>query len=346
MNENSLTPLLGMTLPQLRDVVVALGMPAFTATQLAEWIYQKHATGFDVMNNLSKVNREKLSRHYEVGRYAPSGSQRSADGTVKYLFTCADGQAVESVYIPDDDRATLCISSQKGCKMGCTFCMTGRQGFHGNLTAREIINQILSIPDADSLTNVVFMGMGEPMDNINPVMASLEILTSKWGFAWSPKRITVSTIGKLDSLRRLLDESSVHVAISVHSPLHDERASLMPVENAYPVADVFELLSRYDFAHQRRLSVEYIMWQGVNDDQRHADALVRLLRHTDARVNLIRFHAIPGVKLRTATDTAMLTFRDNLNAHGIIATIRRSRGEDIFAACGMLAGKTGKKAEK
>ena len=343
MAEDNKKALIGMTLPQLKDVVAELGMPGFSAGQIAKWLYEKRVTDIEEMTNLSKSNREKLSQAYCVGRYAPSSEMRSVDGTVKYLFTTADGQAVESVYIPDEDRATLCVSSQKGCKMGCKFCMTGKQGFHGNLSAAEIINQVLSIPESDTLTNVVFMGMGEPMDNFNEVLKVLQVMTEKWGFAWSPKRITVSSIGKLDTLRRLLDETNVHVAISVHSPYHEERLSLMPVEKPFPVRDVMKCLRQYDFAHQRRLSVEYIMWNGLNDDDVHAQALVDLLAGSNSRVNLIRFHAIPGVNLKTTDEQRMIAFRDYLNKKGVIATIRRSRGEDIFAACGMLAGKVNKK---
>ena len=333
------TALVGMTQLQLQDVVETLGMPRFTAMQIADWLYVKRVVSIDEMTNLSKKNRQKLAATYTVGRKAPAFEQRSVDGTVKYLFDTADGKAVESVYIPDGDRATLCISSQKGCRMGCRFCMTGRQGYHGNLSAAEIINQILSVPDSEKLTNVVFMGMGEPMDNVDAVLQVVEVLTAKWGLAWSPKRITVSSIGKMPELRRLLDETSVHVAISVHSPFHAEREQLMPVERAFAVKDVMALLSRYDFAHQRRLSVEYIMWEGLNDDLAHAEALTKLLRHVDSRVNLIRFHAIPGSNLRTSNEANMEAFRDYLNKQGIICTVRRSRGEDIFAACGMLAGK-------
>lgn len=336
------TPLVGMTLNELREVVAQLGMPRFTATQLAQWIYEKRVSTFGDMNNISKVNQAKLERHYCVGVEAPSMAHHSVDGTIKYLFDVGDGQAVESVYIPDEDRATLCISSQKGCKMNCSFCMTGKQGFHGNLTAHQIINQVLSIPESASLTNVVFMGMGEPMDNLEPVLKAIEIMTASWGLAWSPKRITVSSIGKLAELKRLVEETSVHIAISVHSPFHEERERLMPVERAYPLQKVLDFLSRYDFAHQRRLSVEYIMWDGLNDDRRHAEALAAMLKPCSARVNLIRFHAIPGVDLRTSNEQHMVDFREYLNRQGIICTIRRSRGEDIFAACGMLAGKVKK----
>lgn len=268
---------------------------------------------------------------------------RSVDGTVKYLFDGAGGRDIEAVYIPDKERATLCVSSQAGCKMNCSFCMTGKQGFHGNLTSADIINQILSIPESEKLTNIVFMGMGEPMDNLDAVLGAIEVLTESWGFAWSPKRITVSSIGKIKELRTLLETTKVHIAISVHSPFSQERLSLMPVEKSYPLKDVLALLSNYDFAHQRRLSVEYIMFRGLNDDLRHADALARLLKGLNSRVNLIRFHAIPGVDLKTTSESAMVAFRDRLNDLGITATIRTSRGEDIMAACGMLAGKAKEK---
>ncbi len=332
--------LFGMTLEQLQEVVLSMGMPRFSAGQICRWLYVKHASSIDEMTDLSKANREKLASEYTVGRFEASTSTKSADGTIKYLFTLPDGKSVESVYIPDADRATLCISTQKGCKMGCRFCMTGKQGFHGNLSAREILNQIYSIPESESLTNVVFMGMGEPLDNIEAVLQAINVLTSKWGLAWSPKRITVSSIGKMPELKRLVEETSVHVAISVHSPFHEERLSLMPVEKAFPVKSVIEMLSHYDFKHQRRLSAEYTMWAGVNDDSAHAEALAKLLKHTGARVNLIRYHSIPGVNLKTSSNETMIRFRDQLNSHGIICTIRQSRGEDIAAACGMLAGKT------
>lgn len=332
-------PLLGMSPDELSALVAEMGMPRFTAKQIAQWLYEKRATTIDEMTNLSKVNRQRLSEAYCVGRYAPAGEARSIDGTVKYLFRVTDGQMIESVYIPENDRATLCVSSQAGCKMNCRFCMTGKQGFHGSLTAAEILNQIFSIPESEKLTNIVFMGMGEPMDNYGEVMRAIAVLTGKWGLAWSPKRVTVSTIGKMAELRRLCEESDVHVAISVHSPFHTERLSLMPVEKAYPIAKVMEMLKSYDFEHQRRLSVEYIMWSGLNDDTAHADALAKLLSGLKVRVNLIRFHAIPGVDLKTSDEQRMVAFRDRLNDKGIVCTIRRSRGEDIMAACGMLAGK-------
>lgn len=335
----NLQPLIGLTLEQLKEVALECGMPGFAGMQMAKWLYDKRVTSIDEMTNLSKPARAKLAGKWCVGRTSPLTKAESTDGTVKYLFDGVGGRDIEAVMIPDRDRATLCISSQAGCKMNCRFCMTGRQGWHGNLSASQIINQVLSVEESEALTNIVFMGMGEPMDNLEAVLTTIDILTAPWGMAWSPKRITVSSIGKLKELKQLLDTTKVHIAISVHSPYSDERADLMPVENAYPITEVMKLLRGYDFAHQRRLSVEYIMWQGVNSDLRHADALARLVKGTNCRVNLIRFHAIPGVELRPCSEGEMIRFRDRLNALGITATIRASRGEDIMAACGMLAGK-------
>lgn len=335
----SKTPLIGMNLAQLLDVAEKCGLPRFAAKQMAQWLYEKRVTMIDAMTNLSKKARAVLAESYTVGREEPKAEAVSVDGTVKYLFEGVNGRDVESVYIPDHDRATLCVSSQAGCRMNCAFCMTGRQGFHGNLSPAGIINQILSIPQSSELTNIVFMGMGEPMDNVDAVLQVIEILTAPWGLAWSPKRITVSSIGKIKELKRLLDETKVHVAISIHSPFPSERAEIMPVERAYPITDVIRLLATYDFTHQRRLSMEYIMWRGYNDDMRHAEALTRILRGLSCRVNLIRFHAIPGFDKQPCPESTMTAFRDKLNQAGITATIRASRGEDIMAACGMLAGK-------
>ena len=323
------------------------GMPRFVGKQLAEWIYGKGAESFDEMVNISKRNKEWLAENYEIGREAPRKSARSQDGTVKYLFPVGNGLTVESVYIPDRDRATLCVSSQAGCKMNCYFCATGKMGFKKNLTAAQIINQVLSIPPRPAkgeatmtpLTNVVFMGMGEPLDNFQEVERAIEIMTAPWGLAWSPKRITVSTVGKLPQLKELLDRTQVHVAISIHTADTAQRESMMPAQKAFPLQAVMRMLQAYDFSHQRRLSLEYIMWRGVNDDVAHAEMLVKLIGDIDCRVNLIRFHAIPGVELHPASEERMLMFRNYLNSKGITATIRASRGEDIDAACGMLSTK-------
>lgn len=346
-------PLIGMTLKELEAVAAEAGLRLFAAKQMARRLYVGRVREIAEMTELPKNARAWLEERYTVGRTAPRLESRSTDGTVKYLFETRTaevdylthgkgGRDVEAVYIPDKERATLCVSSQAGCRMGCRFCMTGQQGYHGDLSSAGIINQILSIPESETLTNIVFMGMGEPMDNVAEVLKAIEVLTAPWGLAWSPKRITVSSIGKMDGLRRLLDETKVHVAISVHAPFPSEREGIMPVERAFPMIKVMELMRKYDFAHQRRLSAEYIMWRGVNDDMRHAEALARLLKGVDCRVNLIRFHAIPGFEGQPSEQATMERFRDRLNAMGVTATIRASRGEDIEAACGMLSGEAAK----
>ena len=221
--------------------------------------------------------------------------------------------------------------------MNCLFCQTGKQGFEGNLTASDIVNQIYSLPERDKLTNIVFMGQGEPMDNLDNVLRSTEILTAAWGYAWSPKRITVSSVGIKGKLRRFIEESECHLAISLHSPLHEQRAMLMPAEKAMPISEVVEMLRGYDFSHQRRLSFEYIVFGGLNDSKAHAREIVKLLNGLDCRINLIRFHQIPGVGLHGADEERMTAFRDYLTAHGLFTTIRASRGQDIYAACGLLS---------
>ena len=342
--DSTKAPLLGKTLDELTQIVLDLGMPKFTAGQIASWLYGRKVASIDEMTNLSVKNRERLKECYEVGATAPVHEMRSVDGTVKYLFRTPEGDYVESVYIPDADRATLCVSSQVGCKMNCKFCMTGKQGYTNSLTAAQILNQIYSIPERDTLTNVVFMGMGEPFDNLDEVLRALEILTASYGYAWSPKRITVSSVGLRKGLRRFLDESDCHLAISLHSPFPAQRQELMPAEKAFSIVEIVDILRQYDFSKQRRLSFEYIVFKGVNDSLIYAKELVRLLRGLDCRMNLIRFHAIPNVDLEGADMETMLAFRDYLTQHGLFATIRASRGEDIFAACGMLS--TAKQANK
>ncbi|MDR2763951.1 MAG: 23S rRNA (adenine(2503)-C(2))-methyltransferase RlmN [Tannerella sp.] len=335
----SKTPLLGMTLDELKEVAARTGLPAYAAKQMADWIYRKKITSIGEMTNIAVAKRALLETLYETGICPPESRMQSVDGVVKYLFPVASGRAVEAVYIPADERATLCVSSQVGCKMNCLFCMTGRQGFAGNLTTHEIINQIHSVPESAQLTNVVFMGMGEPFDNTDALFNALEILTASYGYAWSPKRITVSTVGVMSGLQRFLEESACHLAVSLHSPFPEERLSLMPVEKAFPAGQVIRLIKQYDFAHQRRVSFEYILFEGRNDSVAHAKALARLLRGIPCRVNLIRYHAIPDVPLQSSSLRQMELFRDTLNAKGLLCTIRASRGEDILAACGMLSGK-------
>ena len=332
-------------MPELSAVAERYGMPRFAAAQMASWLYRRPVRRIADMTNLSKAARERLAADFEIGYADPVEANRSTDGTVKYLFAVGS-DFVESVYIPDGDRATLCVSSQVGCKMNCAFCMTGRQGFTRNLTAAEIINQVVSIPERDTLTNIVFMGMGEPLDNIDEVMKALEILTAEWGFAWSPRRITLSTVGLTDRLCRFLDESRCHLAVSLHNPFGEERAAMMPIQKAMPIEKTVELLRRYDFSHQRRLSFEYIVFEGINDTPAHIDALGRLLKGLECRINLIRFHIIPQLDLHSPSVEKMEAFRDALSRKGLICTIRASRGEDVKAACGMLSTARKQSAEE
>lgn len=330
--------LLGKTPEELAAIAKEAGLPSFAGKQIARWLYVNRISSIGEMTNLSKAGREALKESYEVGIRPPADVQTSKDGTRKYLFEVGDN-AIEAVMIPDAERKTLCVSSQAGCKMGCKFCMTGRQGFHGNLDAADIINQFFAIDEAGELTNAVFMGMGEPLDNWDNVKRALEIITAPWGLAWSPKRVTLSTIGVLPNLKRFLEESKCHLAVSLHNPFPAEREEMMPAQKAWSLTEIVRLIKQYDFTSQRRVSFEYTVFEGWNNTPAHAEALVKLLRGLECRVNLIRFHKIPDFPYGTAPDTVMEDFRSKLEKGGITATIRASRGEDIFAACGLLAGK-------
>lgn len=330
-------PLVGMNLLELKNVAKELGMPAFTGGQMAKWLYTQHVTSIDEMTNISKDNREKLKENYTIGCKKHIDAQYSKDGTIKYLFPTDNGKFVESVYIPDENRATLCVSSQVGCKMNCLFCQTGKQGFEGNLTTADILNQIYSLPEREKLTNIVFMGQGEPMDNYDNVLKTTQLLTADYAYAWSPKRITVSSIGIKSKLKRFLEESDCHVAISMHNPIPEERIEVMPSEKAMSITEIVEMLRNYDFSHQRRLSFEYIVFKGKNDSVDHAKAIIKLVEGLECRFNLIRFHTIPNVPLQGVDDKKMEEFRNYLTAHGVFTTIRASRGQDIFAACGLLS---------
>lgn len=339
-------PLLGMTLGELQTVANELGMPKFAAKQIAQWLYKSHVSDIDSMTNLSKTHRAALAEVYEIGNMPPIEAQYSKDGTIKYLFPTGQGKHVETVFIPDGERATLCVSCQVGCKMNCLFCQTGKQGFEGNLSARDIFNQIWSLPQRDQLTNIVFMGQGEPMDNLDNVLKVTQLLTAEEGYGWSPKRITVSSVGVRNKLKRFLDESDCHVAISIHAPRPEQRAEIMPAEKGMSITQIVDLLKTYDFSHQRRLSFEYIVFDAFNDTLEDAQALISLLKGLECRVNLIRFHTIPHVPLRGVSMEKMEKLRNYLTQHGLFTTIRASRGEDIFAACGLLSTAKKKQHDK
>ncbi|MFV0377298.1 MAG: 23S rRNA (adenine(2503)-C(2))-methyltransferase RlmN [Mangrovibacterium sp.] len=331
--------LFGKTLDELQDLCLELGLPKFTAKQITDWLYKKKVGSIDEMSNLSKKARDLLSEKYEFGLIDSTRVQESKDGTKKYLFPTMHGKFVETAMIPDRDRKTVCVSSQVGCKMGCLFCMTGKQGFQGQLTAGEIVNQIRNIPEWEEVSNIVYMGMGEPFDNLDEVLKSTQILTSEWGFAMSPRRITVSSIGIVPGLVRFLNESECHLAISLHTPFHDERQRLMPVEIAYPLDEVLAEIRRWDFGRQRRVSFEYIVFHGLNDTPAHVREMARILDGIKCRINLIRFHPIPDTPLKGTDETSLEEFKEGLEKKGITTTIRASRGQDIYAACGLLSTK-------
>lgn len=335
MKEN----LFGKTLGEIIDICSKLGLPKFASKQITQWLYQKEINSIDDMTNLSLKNRELLSENYQLGLVPPLKVQESVDGTKKYLFPAKGNNFIETAMIPDSDRKTVCVSSQVGCKMGCLFCMTGRQGFQNNLSAGEILNQYRSIAEWSNISNLVYMGMGEPFDNLDEVLKSLEILTSEWGYGLSPKRITVSSIGIIPAMKKFLENSSCHLAISMHTPFDDERKNLMPVEQVYPIKEVIKELKSFDFGLQRRVSFEYIMFKDVNDTDAHVKELAKLLNGIRCRMNLIRFHPIPDSPLLGSSEESLMHFKEALNAKGVLTTIRSSRGQDIFAACGLLSTK-------
>ncbi|MCF0191603.1 MAG: 23S rRNA (adenine(2503)-C(2))-methyltransferase RlmN [Marinilabiliaceae bacterium] len=330
-------PLFGKDIHELNEVVLDMGLPKFAAKQMAQWLYAKGVSEIDAMTNISVKARAALNERFCVGRYKPDSYRESIDGTRKYLFrTPQNRYTIETAMIPDDERRTLCVSSQVGCKMKCLFCMTGRGGFEANLTATDIINQYASIEESRDISNIVFMGMGEPLDNVDSVIKSINILTSDWGYGLSPRRITLSTIGVQSQLRRIIEDTQVHIAISIHSPFSEERQSLMPSEQAFPIANTISMLREYDWSGQRRLSFEMTLFHGLNDTNKHAEAMAKLLKGLPCRVNLIRFNSIPDTKLQGCTQKQMEQFRDRLNELHVIATIRNSKGQDIEAACGLL----------
>jgi len=343
-----LKPLFGLSLKELEEVVSVLELPRYAAGQIAGWLYKKDIKEIIQMSNLSQNARDLLISKYSLGVSGPLQVQVSTDGTKKYLFATSGGRFIETAYIPEPDRATLCVSTQVGCRMGCRFCMTATQGFQGNLSAGEILNQLRSIPERRTITNIVFMGMGEPLDNLEETLKSIEILTSACGFGISPKRITLSTIGLMPAMNLFLEKSTCNLAISLHSPFEDQRRELLPMEKMHPFRDIIAALKSLGAEKQRRISFEYIVFKGLNHTRAHANELARVLDGIRCRINLIKFHQLPGNELQAPSDDDMQSFQQLLEKKGIITTIRRSRGQDIDAACGLLSTKkmTGKSPSK
>jgi 23S rRNA (adenine2503-C2)-methyltransferase len=330
--------LYGKTLEELGEICNSFSFPKYTAKQIANWLYAKQISEITEMTNLSFKARQTLASQCIVGTTLPFKTLQSKDGTKKYLFRYANEAIVEAVVIFDRDRATLCISSQAGCKLGCAFCATGQQDFKRNLTCGEILNIFRSVEEHKSLTNIVYMGMGEPLDNWQEVKKSIQILTSDWGYAMSPHRITVSTCGILPRMKALLEETSCDVAISLHNAIPNERNQIMPVEKAYPMTEIIKILRQYDWSGQRNLTFEYIVFEDINCKSQHIAALLSLLKGLPCHINLLRFHNIPNSPLKSASDRSIIVLRNNLTAKGLFTTIRASKGEDILAACGLLSG--------
>jgi len=331
--------LLGKTLQDLKAIAGKLGLPGFVAAQLACWLYKTNIQSYDEMTNISKKVRLLLAEHYDLGVVASVKVQESTDGTKKYLFPVGSHKFIETAFIPEERRNTLCVSSQVGCKMGCLFCATGRQGFQAQLSAGQIINQLRSLPEREQITNIVFMGMGEPFDNTEEVMKAQEILTAEYGFELSVRKVTVSTIGIVPAMEVFLRDSKCNLAVSVHSPFDEERRRLMPIQHIYPIKDVIEAINHADLGKYRRVSIEYIVFGELNDTQKHVKELARLLNKTRCRINLIRFHPVPNVPLPPTNEQRLVEFQRALNDKGIVTTIRASRGLDIDAACGLLSTK-------
>lgn len=337
--------LFGKTLSQLQDVAQQLELPKFTAKQIAHWLYNSEISSIDEMSNLSKKARMLLNDNFVYGLQEPMKVSESKDATKKYLFKVGETNFIEAAFIPEENRKTLCVSSQVGCKMGCKFCATGKQGFQSHLSTNEILNQLRSIPEFSTVSNLVYMGMGEPLDNLENVMNSLEILTSDWGYGWSPKRVNVSSIGVIPAMKYFIEHSNCHLAISLHNPFDEERSAIMPVNNKYRIQEIIDELRNNDFGKQRRISFEYIVFHGLNDTPRHSKELVRLLNGMRCRINLIRWHQIPGADFPGTDEVRLVDFQNELKAKGITTTIRASRGEDIEAACGLLSTKELMKAK-
>jgi len=344
----SKTNLLGLTRAGMESFVVGMGEKPFRARQLMKWIYRRAVGDFESMTDLGKDFRRRLAEVAEIRVPEVVLAQSSGDGTRKWLLRLASGQGIEMVFIPEPGRGTLCISSQVGCTMDCTFCSTAQQGFNRNLDTAEILGQVWLAnrelgysPDGDRvITNVVFMGMGEPLANYRNVVPAAEVMMDDLGLDLSRRRVTISTSGLVPQMIRIADETNVALAVSLHAPNDELRSELVPINRKHPIRDLLEACWHYaERQNARSVTFEYVMLDGVNDRSEHARQLAELLRGRPAKVNLIPFNPFPGTRYRRSTEEAIVRFRDLLMKGGVIATIRRTRGDDIDAACGQLVGR-------
>ncbi len=330
-------PIAGLNLSEIQALLMNRGIDAGYSRRLLYWVYRRRISSFGEINDIPRKTLVAMGETFMTGLVAPMDSEVSDDGSVKYLYSTSEGLLHETVWLPDGKRQTVCISVQSGCRMGCRFCATGQNGWGGNLTAGEIVNQIISLPHG--FTNIVLMGMGEPGDNIEEVIKACNIFTAEWGMAAGRGRVTVSTVGVTPSVKRLLDETECNIPLSLHSPFPDERLRVIPAEAIWPFNETLRLMKEFDNSRKRRFSVAYVMIEGKNDSDRHLEELKRLLSGTAIRVNLLPYHPVGGDDERSSDTATMMRFKHLLVTSGIGASVRRSRGADIWAGCGMLAGK-------
>jgi 23S rRNA (adenine2503-C2)-methyltransferase len=337
--------LLGLPRAQLEAFVAQrLGAKPFRARQLMKWIYRRGAADFSAMSDLAQDFRAQLAEVAEIAVPHIVTEQKSSDGTRKWMLRMDEVQGIETVYIPEPDRGTLCISSQVGCAMDCSFCATAQQGFNRNLSVAEIVGQVWlarrELAPESRITNIVFMGMGEPLANYRNVVPAIRIFLDDLGYDLSRRRVTLSTSGLVPQIYKLAEECNVALAVSLHAPNDELRNELVPINRKHPIAELLAACWHYlDEQNGRSITFEYVMLDGINDKPEHARQLARLMRGRAAKLNLIPFNPFPGTNYRRSSAAAILAFRDILNDHGVIATTRRTRGDDIDAACGQLAGR-------
>ncbi len=330
--------LCGLTAEEIFSLIGPAGFTMPHAISIANSLYKRRISEITVFPGIPKKLKEELARVSSSGLFEPVVSEKSSDGTIKYLFRNHEGLEYETVYMPAAKRSTVCVSTQSGCRMGCPFCVTGKFGFHGNLSVNDIVNQVISLPGTAKITHVVFMGMGEPMDNLENVLKACKIITSEWGLAVSPGNVTVSTVGITPGVIKFLEQSDCNLTLSLYSPFPGERQEIIPVEKRYPVQGILEIMKNFKMGKRRRMSIAYVMINKVNDTDSHLRELKNILTGSGIRVNLLPYHSVPGDGNITSTPEKMQYFRHELVMSGISASIRKSRGLDVSAACGLLAG--------
>ena len=329
--------LVGLTYDEIAKSLQSSGIDTKYAGRIAYWLYKRKLRHLTDIDNIAGDVKRLLAENFTSGITPPPKRTESSDGSVKYLFNYPRNRSAETVFLPDKIRSTVCVSTQCGCARSCLHCRTGEMGLRGNLSAGEIVNQVLAIPESEEVNRVVFMGMGEPLDNVDEVIKAINIFTAEWGLALGSANITVSTVGIIPGISKILKATSCNLTLSLVSPIPGERVALVPAEKIYPAAEVISIMKSAPPANKRRFTIAYMMIDGVNDSDTHLEALTQLTAGSSVRVNLLKYHPHGDLPFRPSSADKMDHFRVRLLASGISASIRRSRGEDISAACGMLA---------